>query len=108
MDLNDPAGLQAQSSLSVSNTVPGLTHVLDSHVITTFTVSSAGSGANSGYTVLTPAVLDGSHATVTSLPGFGLSSFDAVDGGSKQDPHELAVATVGVDGRFVTSVARNI
>lgn len=99
MDLGDTTALQAQASLTVSNSVPGLTHVLDSHTISTYTVSSVNSSA--GYAVLTPA-LDGNHSTVTSLPGFALSSFDTVDVvSSKHDQHELAVATVGVDGRFV-------
>ena len=109
MDLTETA-LQEQAVLEheAASKSLALAQVLDSQAI----ASSGGSLAHftvshtsQGLAVLHHSTLDGT-STVTSLPGFTLSSFDAVDvavkPGDSQD-HELAVAhcTVGVDGRFV-------
>lgn len=103
MDLGETAGLHADSSLengTTCATATALAQVLDSQAISstslaTFSVTSVPGSA--GLAVLTPG-LDGT-TTVTSLPGFTLSSFDSVDVKHVNESHEMAVATVGEDGR---------
>lgn len=102
MDLGETAGLHADSSLengTTCATATALAQVLDSQAISstslaTFSVTSVPGSA--GLAVLTPG-LDGT-TTVTSLPGFTLSSFDSVDVKHVNESHEMAVATVGEDG----------
>lgn len=105
MDLGDNPTLHADTSLengTTCATATALAQVLDSQAISstslaTFSVTSV--PGSTGLAVLTP-TLDGT-TTVTSLPGFTLSSFDSVDVKHVGDSSELAVATVGEDGRFV-------
>lgn len=102
MDLEENPTLHADSSLvngTSCATATALAQVLDSQAISstslaTFSVTSV--PGSTGLAVLTP-TLDGT-TTVTSLPGFTLSSFDPVDVKHVGDSNELAVATVGEDG----------
>lgn len=111
MDLGETPTLHADSSLengTTCATATALAQVLDSQAITstslaTFSVTSVPGSA--GLAVLTP-TLDGT-TTVTSLPGFTLSSFDSVDVKHVSESHEMAVATVGEDGRYF-SVSRSL
>lgn len=96
MDLGADLGVSCTSSAV-------LAHVLDSSAIVSSAVKDS-SSYTSGLAVLTP-TLDG-HGTVTSLSGFSLNSFDAVDvsgnvvKNESQDHNcDLAVATVGEDIR---------
>lgn len=108
MDLGENPTLHADTSLengTTCATATALAQVLDSQAISstslaTFSVTSV--PGSTGLAVLTP-TLDGT-TTVTSLPGFTLSSFDSVDVKHVGDSSELAVATVGEDGRFVPPV----
>ena len=110
MDLGENPTLHADTSLvngTSCATATALAQVLDSQAISstslaTFSVSSV--PGSTGLAVLTP-TLDGT-TTVTSLPGFTLSSFDSVDVKHVGDSSELAVATVGEDGRLVQHSAR--
>lgn len=105
MDLGETSTLHADTALengTTCATATALAQVLDSQAISstslaTFSVTSVPGSA--GLAVLTPS-LDGT-TTVTSLPGFTLSSFDSVDVKNVSEASELAVATVGEDGRFV-------
>lgn len=105
MDLGENPTLHADTSLvngTSCATATALAQVLDSQAISstslaTFSVTSV--PGSTGLAVLTP-TLDGT-TTVTSLPGFTLSSFDSVDVKHVGDSSELAVATVGEDGRLV-------
>lgn len=106
MDLGENPSIHGDTSLengTTCATATALAQVLDSQAIScstslaTFSVTSVPGSA--GLAVLTPS-LDGT-TTVTSLPGFTLSSFDSVDVKHVGDSSELAVATVGEDGRFV-------
>jgi len=102
MDLEETPPLHADPSLengTTCATATALAQVLDSQAISstslaTFSVTSVPGSA--GLAVLTPS-LDGT-TTVTSLPGFTLSSFDSVDVKHVGESHEMAVATVGEDG----------
>lgn len=102
MDLGENPTLHADTSLvngTSCATATALAQVLDSQAISstslaTFSVTSV--PGSTGLAVLTP-TLDGA-TTVTSLPGFTLSSFDSVDVKHVGDTSELAVATVGEDG----------
>lgn len=97
MDLSVGADLREQDLEGDSSSSSVLAHVLDvSHNASAVVNSTCYTG---GLAVLTP--IDG-HTTVTSLAGFTLNSFDTVDVSVKQhgqDHTDLAVATVGVDGR---------
>lgn len=105
MELGENPTLHADTSLvngTSCATATALAQVLDSQAISstslaTFSVTSV--PGSTGLAVLTP-TLDGT-TTVTSLPGFTLSSFDSVDVKHVGDSSELAVATVGEDGRLV-------
>ncbi|XP_032220116.1 high mobility group protein 20A [Nematostella vectensis] len=103
MDLGDEASLHDHGLENgvVSTTAAELAHVLDPNTVISTSSGERVSLTTTGLAVLTPG-LDG-HTTVTSLSGFSLSSFDAVD--VSKGEHELAVATVGVDGslRFTTA-----
>lgn len=102
MDLGENSTLHADTALengTTCATATALAQVLDSQAISstslaTFSVTSVPGSA--GLAVLTPS-LDGT-TTVTSLPGFTLSSFDSVDVKNVSEASELAVATVGEDG----------
>lgn len=98
MDLEVAAELRDQDLEGDGSSSSVLAHVLDVSSNASTVVNST--CYTSGLAVLTP-TLDG-QTTVTSLAGFTLNSFDAVDVSVKQhgqDHHDLAVATVGVDGR---------
>ena len=105
MDLGENSTLHADTTLengTTCATATALAQVLDSQAISstslaTFSVTSVPGSA--GLAVLTP-TLDGT-TTVTNLPGFTLSSFDSVEVKHVGESNELAVATVGEDGRFV-------
>ena len=107
MDLGTSGSLHSETSLengTTCATATALAQVLDSQAISstslaTFSVSTV--PGSTGLAVLTPA-LDGT-TTVTSLPGFTLSSFDPEDVKHVGDSGELTVATVGEDGRLVFS-----
>lgn len=109
MDLGENPTLHADTALengTTCATATALAQVLDSQAISstslaTFSVTSV--PCATGLAVLTP-TLDGT-TTVTSLPGFTLSSFDSVDVKHVGDSNELAVATVGEDGRFVPTMS---
>lgn len=104
MDLSE-AGLQEQTALehvAASKSLP-LAQVLDTQASGSGSLFTA-SHTSQGLTVLQHSALD---STVTSLPGFTLSNFDAVDVAVKTtdshvQEHELTVAhcTIGVNGRF--------
>lgn len=99
MDLG--AELREQDLEGDSSSSSVLAHVLDVSNNASTVVNST--CYTSGLAVLTP--IDG-QATVTSLAGFTLNSFDTVDVSVKhhgQDHTDLAVATVGVDGRYENS-----
>ncbi|KXJ09183.1 high mobility group protein 20A [Exaiptasia diaphana] len=97
MDLGVTSELRDQDLEGDGSTSSVLAHVLDVSTNASTVVNST--CYTSGLAVLAP-TLDG-HATVTSLAGFTLNTFDAVDVKQHgQDHHDLAVATVGVDGRL--------
>lgn len=96
MDLGVSSELRDQDLEGDSSSSSVLAHVLDVSTNVSTVVNST--CYSSGLAVLAP-TLDG-HATVTSLAGFTLNSFDTVDVKQHgQDHHDLAVATVGIDGR---------